>query len=83
MRRPYCYNTLIALLLIAIGWAAYGFSLRLPLFSDDIPHFRWMEGQTWLGILTGRRVLPPPAVSDLETPAVPSGWLPCSDPPRG
>lgn len=52
MRRPYCYNTLIALLLIAIGWAAYGFSLRLPLFSDDIPHFRWMEGQTWLGILT-------------------------------
>ncbi len=52
MRRSYFYTTLIALLLIAIGWAAYGFSLRLPLFSDDIPHFRWMEGQTWLGILT-------------------------------
>lgn len=52
MRRPYFYTTLIALLLIAIGWAAYGFSLRLPLFSDDIPHFQWVEKQTWWGVLT-------------------------------
>lgn len=55
MRRPYFSTILIALSLIIIGWTAYGFSLRLPLFSDDIPHFRWMEGQTWLGILTSSR----------------------------
>ncbi len=46
---------LIAIMLVAIWGVAYGFSLRMPLFLDDIPHFRWMEGQTWLGILTSSR----------------------------
>ncbi|MDW8068918.1 MAG: hypothetical protein RML46_08400 [Anaerolineae bacterium] len=46
---------LVALGLIVLCGITYGFSLRLPLFSDDIPHFRWMEGQTWLGILISSR----------------------------
>lgn len=52
MRRPFFSTILIALSLIIIGWTAYGFSLRLPLFSDDIPHFQWVEKQTWWGVLT-------------------------------
>ncbi|MBC7227579.1 MAG: hypothetical protein H5T61_10150 [Thermoflexales bacterium] len=53
--RHFPTTLLLVLSLAAIGWLAYGFSLRLPLFSDDIPHFRWLEGQTWWGILTSSR----------------------------
>jgi len=45
-RRRFYIAPLIALSLATIGGLTYGFSLRLPLFSDDIPHFRWLEGQT-------------------------------------
>ncbi|MCX7855680.1 MAG: hypothetical protein N2556_06865 [Anaerolineae bacterium] len=42
---------LVALSLVAIWWVAFSFSLRLPLFSDDIPHFQWVEEQTLLSVL--------------------------------
>ncbi len=54
-RRRFYIAPLIALSLATIGGLTYGFSLRLPLFSDDIPHFRWLEGQTWSEILTSSR----------------------------
>lgn len=55
MRHLHIRNLLIALGLVMIWGVTYGFSLRLPLFSNDIPHFRWLEGQTWLGILVSSR----------------------------
>ena len=49
--------TLILLALLAIGILTYGFSLRLPLFLDDMPHFRWLQWQTLTGILRSSRGL--------------------------
>ncbi len=43
---------LIPLLLILIGGWVYGFSLWLPLFSDDMPHFIWLQGQNFIHILS-------------------------------
>lgn len=55
MMKPLRSSVLFLMALTIIWWAAYGFALRLPLFSDDIPHFRWLEGQTPWGILTSSR----------------------------
>lgn len=33
-------------LIVSIGMAAYGFSMRLPFFWDDLLHFRWLEERT-------------------------------------
>jgi len=43
---------LMPLLLALIGIWVYGFSLRLPLFSDDMPHLIWLKGQNFLQILS-------------------------------
>lgn len=48
-------NTLIPLVLLIAGSLTYGFSLRLPLFLDDVVHFRWLQGQDWGDILVSAR----------------------------
>lgn len=45
------------LVLLAVGGLTYGFSLRLPLFSDDIPHFHWLQSHNVLEILSSSRGL--------------------------
>lgn len=52
MRGQRVRAVLIALSLVLLGWAAHGFSLWLPLFSDDIPHFQWVAAETLIGVLT-------------------------------
>jgi len=32
--------------ILVLGWLAYGFSLHLPFFWDDLLHFRWLEGSS-------------------------------------
>jgi hypothetical protein len=32
--------------MIAVTWVAYGDSLHLPFFFDDMPHYVWLHGQT-------------------------------------
>jgi hypothetical protein len=50
-RRYAVLGALSAAAILAVGWMAYGFSLRLPFFWDDLLHFRWLEGaslpQAW------------------------------------
>ncbi len=49
-------RTLVLLLIfLTVGGLAYGFSLRLPFFLDDMAHFRWLQGQSWSDILTSAR----------------------------
>ncbi len=55
-QRPWTF-ILPALGLLLIGGLTYGFSLSLPLFSDDMPHFHWLHGQTIGGILSSSRGL--------------------------
>ncbi|HHX63373.1 MAG TPA: hypothetical protein GX702_00620, partial [Chloroflexi bacterium] len=41
--------------LLLIGALTYGFVLRLPFFSDDMPHYRWLEGQNMASIWSSAR----------------------------
>jgi len=43
--------------IVIIGWLAYGFSLRLPLFLDDMVHFRWLAWHDLAGVWTTSRLL--------------------------
>ncbi len=43
--------------ILAVGLLTYGFTLRLPLFLDDMVHFRWLQWQTVDGILWSSRGL--------------------------
>ncbi|MCE5258749.1 MAG: hypothetical protein LLG44_06755 [Chloroflexi bacterium] len=45
-------NIIIIAFLAMITWIAYGFSIRLPFFFDDITQFRWLSTHNWISILT-------------------------------
>jgi hypothetical protein len=44
-------------ILVLLGWLAYGFSLRLPFFADDMVHFRWLAWHDFGGIWSSARLL--------------------------
>ena len=41
------------LTLAGVGFLLYGDSVTLPFFFDDVVHFRWVEGNSLLGLWTG------------------------------
>ena len=46
-----------AILTTLVSLLAYGFSVRLPFFSDDLVHFRWLSATDLVGIWTSARAL--------------------------
>lgn len=42
-QRERIFSLCFSLILVAVGVTTYSFCLGLPLFSDDIPQFRWLH----------------------------------------
>ncbi len=43
--------------LLAVLAVAYGYTLGLPLFLDDLVHYRWLEGQSLASVWRSARVI--------------------------
>ena len=56
-KRTFLGAVLGAALLVAVTLWTYGFSLGLPLFLDDMVHFRWLAWHDLAGIWTTSRLL--------------------------
>ncbi len=66
-RRPAFRIVGVFTILVVVGLACYGFTLRLPLFWDDIFQFKWLDGvnlaQVWSMPVTGLNYFRPLAFS--------------------
>jgi hypothetical protein len=56
-KRPNAALAVAALALLFAGIATYGFAIGLPLFGDDLVHFRWLQRHDLQGIWSTSRQL--------------------------
>ncbi|NLD73503.1 MAG: hypothetical protein GX649_12400 [Chloroflexi bacterium] len=56
-RRSWLLPLAAGTMLVAVLGLAYGYTLGLPLFLDDLVHFRWLEGRSLLDVWRSAEII--------------------------